>query len=162
MPLGALVECYPLSPRDQARLHQFGKKFLPRIFLGYALIARRIWKGDILIAEKEDLENLDASEFYPRRLNAKEVLRTQRQREFVFPVPGGTATLSGRDYEFREPTQRREQIVRRARVSVENLIAAGADGQQLQQSNQRTSGKKKMKKCWRERRRRGSGAWRRR
>ena len=33
-----------------------------------------IWKGDILIADIEELEKLNASETYPRRLNAKEVL----------------------------------------------------------------------------------------
>ena len=33
---------------------------LPGIFLGYALIARRIWKGDVLVADIEELENMDA------------------------------------------------------------------------------------------------------
>ena len=61
------------SERDKARSHQFGKKVLPGIFQGYALIAGRIWKYDILIADLEKLENLDASEIYPRRLQAKEV-----------------------------------------------------------------------------------------
>ena len=49
---------------------------------------------------------------YPRRLNAKEVLVTRRNGEFVFPVADGSAKLSGRDYEFQEPTLRREQTVR--------------------------------------------------
>ena len=38
IPFGATVECYPISARDQSTLHQFGKKVLPGIFLGYALI----------------------------------------------------------------------------------------------------------------------------
>ena len=42
--LGAMVEYYPTSARDQARLHQVGKKVLPGIFLGHALIAGGIWK----------------------------------------------------------------------------------------------------------------------
>ena len=54
------------------RMHQFGKKDLPRIFFGYALIAVGLWKGNILIAGMEELEKLDASEIYPRRINAKE------------------------------------------------------------------------------------------
>ena len=33
-------------------------------------------------------------------------------RRIHFPAADGTAKLSGRDYEFREPTQRREQTVR--------------------------------------------------
>ena len=98
-PFGAMVEYYPISARDQARFQQFGKKNLPAIFLGYALIAGGIWEGDILIADIEELENVDASEIYPQRLNAKEVLVTQRQGEFVFPLDG-TVKLSVRDYEF--------------------------------------------------------------
>ena len=66
IPFGALVEYHPIATRDQARLHQFGKKILPAIFLGYALIVAGLWKGDILIADLEVLENMDASEIYPR------------------------------------------------------------------------------------------------
>ena len=32
-----MVENHHISARDQSRLHQFGKKVLPGIFLGYAL-----------------------------------------------------------------------------------------------------------------------------
>ena len=31
------VEYYPISAKDQSRIHQFGKKVLPGLFLGYAL-----------------------------------------------------------------------------------------------------------------------------
>ena len=34
----------------------------------------RIWIGDILVADTEELEQMDASEIFARRLNAKEVL----------------------------------------------------------------------------------------
>ena len=74
IPLGALVECHPISTRDQMRLHEFGKKVLPGIFVGYALIPERFWNGDILIADLEELKNMEASEIYPRRINAKETL----------------------------------------------------------------------------------------
>ena len=86
IPFGAQVEYLPNSDRDKARIHQFGKKVLPRIFIGYALIAVGISKGDILIADIEEVEKLDASEIYPRRLNAKEVLIYLKDRESVFPV----------------------------------------------------------------------------
>ena len=56
IPSGAMVEYHPISAPDQSRLHQFGKKGLPGIFLGYELIAVRIWKRDIVIADLEDLE----------------------------------------------------------------------------------------------------------
>ena len=60
----------------------------------------------------EDLEKLDASDIYPRRINAKEILFKQKDDEFKFPISDGTTKLSGRDYEFRESTPRREPTVR--------------------------------------------------
>ena len=38
------VEYHPITAKDQSRIHQFGKKVLPGLFLGYALYAGRIWK----------------------------------------------------------------------------------------------------------------------
>ena len=111
IPSGAMVEYHPSSPKDQARIHQVGKKILPGIFLGYELVAGGIWKGDVLIADLEDLEKLDPSNIYPRRINAKEVLIRQKDDEFIFPFAEGTAQLRGTDYEFRESTRRREPPV---------------------------------------------------
>ena len=62
-----------VESKDQSRIHQFGKKILPGLFLGYALYAGGIWKGDVLIADLEELETMDASEIHSKRLNAKEV-----------------------------------------------------------------------------------------
>ena len=78
IPFGGMEESYPISTRDSSRLHQIGKKVLPGIFLVHELIAGRIWNGDILIADLN--EKLDASAIYPRRINAKEVLITQKWR----------------------------------------------------------------------------------
>ena len=39
IPFGSLFEYYPISPKDQPRILQFGKKVLPGLFLGYALYA---------------------------------------------------------------------------------------------------------------------------
>ena len=52
----------------------FGKKVLPGLFLGHALYAGRIWKGDIMVADIEQLETMDASEIYSKKLNAKEMM----------------------------------------------------------------------------------------
>ena len=79
IPFGAMIEYHPSSPKDQAKIHQFGKKVLPGIFLGSELIAGGIWKVHILIADLEDLEKLEASEIYPRRIKAKEVLLRQKR-----------------------------------------------------------------------------------
>ena len=64
---GSLVEYYPLSAKDQSRIRQFGKKVLPGLFLGYALYAGGIWKGDVLVADLEELETMDASEIYSKK-----------------------------------------------------------------------------------------------
>ena len=80
VPFGSLVEYYPITAKDQSRIHQFGKKVLPGLFLGYALYAGGIWKGDVLIADLEELETMDASEIYSKRLNAKEVIFSQTRR----------------------------------------------------------------------------------
>ena len=74
IPFGSLVEYHTITAKDQSRIHQFGKKVLPGLFLGYALYAGGIWKGDVLIADLEELETMDASEIYSKRLNAKEVI----------------------------------------------------------------------------------------
>ena len=55
IPFGSLVEYYLISAKDQSRIHQFGKKVLPGLFLGYVLYAEGIWKGDVLIADLEEL-----------------------------------------------------------------------------------------------------------
>ena len=39
IPFGSLVEYHPITAKDQSRIHQFGKKVLPGLFLGYALYA---------------------------------------------------------------------------------------------------------------------------
>ena len=39
IPFGAMVEYHTVTAKDQSRLHQFGAKVLPGIFLGYALYA---------------------------------------------------------------------------------------------------------------------------
>ena len=46
IPFGAIIEYYPISAKDQPRIHQFGEKVLPGLFLGHALYAGQIWKGD--------------------------------------------------------------------------------------------------------------------
>ena len=66
------------------------------------------------------MEKLDASETHPRRLNAKEVLIIQKDGEFIFHVTDGSAKLSGRDYEFQDPTLRREYTIRRENLSGES------------------------------------------
>ena len=58
IPFGSLVEYHPKTAKDQSRIHQFGKKVLPGLFLGYALYAGGIWKGDVPVADLEELETM--------------------------------------------------------------------------------------------------------
>ena len=91
------------NAKDQSRIHQFGKKVLPGLFLGYTLYAGGIWKGDVLVADLEELETMDASEIYSKRLNAKEVI-FPKQEEFIFPIADGRIKLLGGDQDRRTST----------------------------------------------------------
>ena len=43
-----------------------------------------IWKGDILVADIEELETMDASEIYSKILNAQEVILPKENGKFIF------------------------------------------------------------------------------
>ena len=103
IPFGSLVEYHPITAKDQSRIHQCGKKVLPGLFLGYALYAGGICKGDVLVADLEELETMDASEIYSKRLNAKEMM-FPKQGEFIFPIADGRIKTPGGDQELRTST----------------------------------------------------------
>ena len=107
-----MVEYYPISAKDQSRIHQFGKKVLPGLFLGYALYAGGIWKGDVLFADLEELETMDASEIYSERLNAKDVIFPKDNGEFIFPIADGRIKTPGGDQELRTSNLIREHPIR--------------------------------------------------
>ena len=113
-----------ISPRTPRKIKQefinLERKFSQGIVIGFALFPGenlgrrysnywgwRIWKFGVI-------------EIFFRKLNAKEVLRTQRDEEFVFPAADGSPKISGRNYKFQEPTLRRESIVRRENISGES------------------------------------------
>ena len=112
IPLGSLVELSPYKLRkDQSRIHQFGKKVLPGVFPGYALYAGRIWKGDVLVADLEELERMDASETYSKRLNAKEVILPKEIGQFIFPIADGRIKALGGDQDLRTSTLIRQRPI---------------------------------------------------
>ena len=78
------------------------KKVLPGLFFGYALYAGGIWKGDALVADLEELETMDASEIYSKRLNAKELIFPKG--EFIFPIADGRTKTPGGYQELRTST----------------------------------------------------------
>ena len=112
IPFVSLVEYHPITAKDQSRIHQFGKKVLPGLFLGYALYVEGIWKGDILVADIEELETTDASEIYSTRLNAKEVTFPKENGEFIFPIADGRIKPLGGDQDLRTSTSIREHPIR--------------------------------------------------
>ena len=100
IPFGANVEYHPISAKDQARLHQFGKKVLPGVYMGCALYTGGSWKGDEFVADAEELQENDASDVYSIRMNTKYVLVPIRRNKFTVPFVKGSTTLAGKDFEI--------------------------------------------------------------
>ena len=54
----------------------------------------RIWKGDVLVADLEELKTMDASEIYSKRINAKEAVFHKEKGEIIFQSQmDGSTTL---------------------------------------------------------------------
>ena len=111
IPFGSLVEYHPITAKDQSRIHQSGKKVLPGLFLGYALFAWEIWKGDLTVADIEELDTMDASEIHSKRLNAKEVTFPKQNGQFSFPVADARIKFVGGDQELRTSTSIRDHPI---------------------------------------------------
>ena len=58
----------------------------------------------MLIADLEELETMDASEIYSKRLNAKEVIFPKEKGEFIFPIADGRIKPLGGDQDLRTST----------------------------------------------------------
>ena len=108
-----MVEYHPFTAKDQSRIHQFGKKVLPGLFLGYALYAGGIWKGDVLVADLEELETMDASEIYSKKTQRERGDISQRKRRIYFPIADGRIKPLGGDQDLRTSTLVRQRPIRR-------------------------------------------------
>ena len=133
IPFGSLVEYHPITAKDQSTINQFGKKVLPGLFLGYALYAGGIWNGDVLVADLEELETMDASEIYSKRLDAKEVIFPKENGECIFPAADGRITLSGGDQDLRTSTLIRERRIR-GEINIDFLVESEGSLPQPQDS----------------------------
>ena len=87
----SLVEYHPITAKHQSRIHQFGKKVLPGLFLGYALYAGEIWKGDVLVAD---------------------LIFPKVKGEFIFPIADGRIKPLGGDQDLRISTLIRQRPTR--------------------------------------------------
>ena len=96
------------------------------IFLGHALFAGGVREEDILIVEIEELEKLDASKTYPRRLNSKEVMTTpKRQRIDISCGRWFSKIIRKRLRIQRTHSETGIHRKERERISVETLMAIG-------------------------------------
>ena len=86
IPFGAMINIIRFLHETCQGFTNLARKFCQAYSSDMHLIAGGIWKGDILIADIEGLEKMDASEIYLRRNNAKEVLIPQKGEEFIFPA----------------------------------------------------------------------------
>ena len=115
IPFGSLVEYHPISAKDQSKSHQFDKNVLPGLFLGYALYAGGIWKGDIFIGCRHWGVGSDGRRRIRNLLwkaQCKGSEKQQRKWKNYFPAADGRINLSGRDQELRTPTLIREHRIR--------------------------------------------------
>ena len=110
IPFGSLVEYHPITAKDQSRIYQFGKKVLLGLFLGYALYAGGIWKGDVLVADLEELETMDASEIYAKKTQCERGNISQRNRR-IFPIADGRIKPLGGDQDLRTSTLIRQRPI---------------------------------------------------
>ena len=62
-----------------------------------------------MVADIEELEEMDASELHAQRLNGKEVFTPQRSRNFMFPVADGTVKIFGVKQRPRTSTSTRDR-----------------------------------------------------
>ena len=71
---------------------------------------------DFLVAYTE-LESMDESEIYLRRINAKVFNANKQGDKFIIPIADGTAKMFGRDHEFRKSALRQEQLAKNEDLS---------------------------------------------
>ena len=62
-----------------------------------------------MVADIQELEEMDASGLLARRLNAKEALTPQRSGNFIFSVAVETVKIFGREQRLRTSTLTRER-----------------------------------------------------
>ena len=96
IPFGAQITYKPSDPNWIKKLHQFGKKMMAGIFLGYAQHTGGGWTGDLLIADWQQVENaIRDTQIHLKRFKAGEVDVVQRYGDFCFPVAEGDLRVQG-------------------------------------------------------------------
>ena len=100
IPFGAkLVSYKPIFRIDEARLHHVGNRMLPGIFMGHVFRAEGGWSGDLPVSDREDLENLTASDIHVKRFKRQEVAQ---EGKLLWPGAEGSPKL----FDLPQPTRR--------------------------------------------------------
>ena len=97
------------------------------------MYAAGIWKGYILVADMEELEQMDASELHAGRLNTKEVKTPKKGENFTFRIADGTAKISGEDLNLKTTT-----LIRTAQTEETSKIIFEENQKGLLQPNDKT------------------------
>ena len=84
--IGSLFDYHSNSVFDLLRFHQFGNTALPGTLVEYVWYAERekFWNGVLLVADLEQVDVMEESEFRAEKLNAKEVI-LHKMVTFYFP-----------------------------------------------------------------------------
>ena len=100
------VEYHPVTAKDQSRIHQFGKKVLPGLFLGYALYAGGGEFGRVTYW----LQTLRSwRRWTHRKSTRKDSMRRKsyfpkEKGEFIFPIADGRIDPLGGGQDLRKST----------------------------------------------------------
>ena len=73
-----MVEYHPISAKDKSRLTNLVRKSYQEYSLDVRCMRGEFRKEIFLVAHIEELQNMDESEIYLRRITAKEVVTPQR------------------------------------------------------------------------------------
>ena len=112
IPFGSLVEYYPITAKDQSRIHQFGKKVLPGLFLGYALYAGEFGRVTYWLQTLRSWRRWTHRKSTQKDSIAKEVIFPKEKGEFIFPIADGRIKLLGGDQDLRTSTLIRHRPIR--------------------------------------------------
>ena len=95
IPFGAKISYKPITSSDKKRLHQFGIKVLPGIFVGYSLRVGGGWTGDLRVLDWEDLEKAENTlDIKIKRFKAAEINVLNDEGNFIFPCADGSLLQS--------------------------------------------------------------------
>ena len=114
IPFGSLVEYHPINCEGPVKNPSIWKECITWIVPRICIVrgGGGIWKGDVLAAHLGELETMDASEIYSKRLNAKEVIFPKEKGKFIFPIADGRIKLLGGDQGLRTSTLIRHRPIR--------------------------------------------------